>query len=277
MKIAITGADGLVGSRIIKLLKNDFEFIAISQKDCDITNKNQVFQTVKGIDFEILLHLAAYTNVDGAESEPELAYRINVEGTKNIFDAVCQKNKKIIYISTDFVFDGKNPPYDEDCVPRPLGVYGKTKYEGERIIGSQGMIVRISYPYRAAFEKKRDFVRTIISLLKKRKTIAMVTDSSMTPTFIDDIAYALKYLYTHYSPEIFHVVGRSSHSPYEAGKHIAYIFGFDEHLIQPTTYEEYFKGKAPRPYDSRMVSKKNIFSPMRTFEEGLQEMVRQLS
>lgn len=273
MIIAITGANGLVGSRIIELLHNEFTFIPIHQESCDITNKEQVLTHINTIDFDILLHLAAYTNVDGAEKKPEIAYKINVEGTKNIFDAVRQKNKKIIYVSTDFVFDGKHPPYDEDALPNPLAVYGKTKYEGEKIIGNEGMIVRISYPYRAVFEPKRDFARTIRHLLEQGKTITMVTDSLMTPTFIDDIAFSFKHLCMHYSPEIFHIVGATSLSPYDAGKLIAKVFGFNENLIQPTTYEEYFKGKALRPHNSSMISKKNNFHPMSTFEQGLRKLL----
>lgn len=273
MKIAVTGANGLVGSRIIELLHNEFTFIPIHQESCDITNKDQVLSYINSIDFDILLHLAAYTNVDGAEKESEVAYKINVEGTKNIFDAVRQKNKKIIYVSTDFVFDGKQPPYDENAFPNPLAVYGKTKYEGEKIIGKEGMIVRISYPYRAVFEPKRDFARTIKYLLEQNKTITMVTDSIMTPTFIDDIAFSFAYLFIHYSPEIFHIVGATSLSPYDAGKLIAKVFGFDGNLIQPTTYEEYFKGKALRPYDSSMISGKNNFHTMHTFEQGLRKLL----
>src|SRR3989344_8293231 len=97
IKIALTGADGLVGSRIIELLKNDFEFIPLPQKSMDITNKEQVNNALKNLDFDIFLHLAAYTNVSGAETNKELAFRINRDGTKNVFEAVTQKRKKFIY------------------------------------------------------------------------------------------------------------------------------------------------------------------------------------
>lgn len=272
MKIALTGASGLVGSRIIELLGNDFDFVSLSQNEMDITDKESVVKKTMDTDFDIFLHLAGYTNVDGAEKEKEVALKINRDGTKNVFDAVHQKGKKFIYISTDFVFDGKNPPYFEDSRPNPISSYGLSKYEGEKTLDANAMIVRISYPYRKMFEPKKDFVRTIRSLLEQRKPFTMVTDSLMTPTLIDDIAYALKYLFVHFSSGVFHINGSDSISPYDAGKLIAKTYGLDHNLITPTTYEKYFQGKAFRSQYSNMKSKKNNFYKMRSFEEGLGEI-----
>ncbi len=276
LKIALTGASSLVGSRIVELLSGDFQFIPLSQAQMDITNLNQVKSAIKEIDFDIFLHLAAYTDVDGAEKNKEIAYKINVEGTNNLFQEVYKKKKKFIYISTDFVFDGTTPPYDEESQPYPISCYGQTKYEGEKIVKGKSMIVRFSYPYRAKFEKKKDFVRTLKSLLEQGRTLSMVTDSLITPTFIDDIAYALKYLFQNFSPEIYHIVGGDSLSPYDAGKLIAKTFNFDENLILPISYKEYFKDRAKRPQYSQITSKKNSFYKMKTFEEGLKEVAKQL-
>jgi dTDP-4-dehydrorhamnose reductase len=281
LKIAVTGSTGLIGSRIIELLNKDFQFIPLLQKKVNITNRQQTDETISNIDFDILLHLAAYTDVDGTEKNKEAAYRINVEGTRNIFEAVNAKKKKFIYISTDFVFDGKQEkaPFYEDSIPNPISYYGQTKYEGEKIVnssaGGRAMIVRFSYPYRANFEQKKDFVRNIKSQLEQGKSLQMVTDSTITPTFIDDIAFVLKYLFNNYSPEIYHVVGGDSLSPYDAGKLIAKTFNLNQSLIQPTTYEVYFKDRAKRPQYSEIKSKKNNFYKMKTFEEGLNEIRKQ--
>lgn len=270
LKIAITGANGLVGSRIVELLKNDFEFIPLNRSNgFDITNLSHLTSEIYNLDFDFLLHLAAYTKVDEAETHKEEARKINVEGTKNVFEYVRQKNKKMIYISTGFVFDGTRPPYDENSPPHPLSVYGQTKYEGEKIVGSQGMIVRIEYPYRKEFTPKKDFVRTIKSLLANGQTVKAVNDILITPTFIDDIANGLKYLINNYSPEIFHLVGGSSMSPYEAAKMIAGHFGYDQNLIQSIPAREYFYGKAPRPQYATIMSIKNNFYKMKSFNEGL--------
>lgn len=275
MKIALTGASGLVGSRIIELLGNDFDFVSLSQNEMDITDKESVIKKIMDTDFDIFLHLAGYTNVDGAEIEKEIALKINRDGTKNVFDAVHQKEKKFIYISTDFVFDGKNPPYFEDSKPNPISSYGLSKYGGEKVLSADAMIVRISYPYRKTFEPKKDFVRTIRSLLEIGKPLTMVTDSLMTPTLIDDIAYALKYLFMHFTGGVFHINGADSLSPYDAGKLIAKTYGLDQTLITLITYEEYFQGKAFRSQYSDMKSKKNNFYKMRSFEAGLQFILNQ--
>lgn len=276
LKIALTGADGLVGSRIIELLKNDFEFISLPQISMDITNKEQVDNALKNLDFDIFFHLAAFTNVPGAETNKELCFKINRDGTKNVYDAVKQKQKKFIYISTDFVFDGINPPYDEDHIPNPMGVYALSKYEGEKIVKDKAMIVRIAYPYRAGFELKKDFFRTFKFYLENNKPLSMITDSLMTPTFIDDIAFGLKYLFNNYKPETYHLVGSQSISPYDAAMKVAETFNLDKSLIGKTTYEEYVLGKARLPQFATIKSKKNDFYKMRSFEEGLNEVVKQL-
>lgn len=278
MKIALTGSSGLVGSRIVELLGKEFTFTELKQEDgFDITDKDNVYKTLKDIDFDLFLHLAAYTSVDLAETEKETVHKVNVEGIKNIFDAVTYKNKKLIYISTDFVFDGQHPPYTENSIPNPIGYYGETKLEGEHIVKNHGMIVRFSYPYRAHYELKKDFVKTVKNLLQEGKTLRMVQNSLITPTFIDDIAYALKYLFSNFSPEVFHVVGADSMSPYNAGLLIARTFGLPEQLVQPTLYEEYFKDKAKRPQFSDMKNVKNNFYKMKSFEEGLKELKKQLA
>ncbi len=275
LKIAMTGGDGLVGSRIVELLNQDFQFTNFPQATMDITDKELVEKALKDADFDLFLHLAAYTNVQGAETNSDLAMKINRDGTKNVYDAVTQKGKKLIYISTDFVFDGESPPYFEDSTPNPQGAYAKSKFEGEKVVANGAMIVRIAYPYRAAFETKKDFVRTFRYFLEQGKHLNMVTDSMMTPTFIDDIAYGLKHLMKNYSPEIFHLVGGSSISPYDATVMIAEKFNLDKSLIGKTTYEEFMKGKASSPKLGVIKSKKNNFWKMKTFEEGITEIENQ--
>ncbi|MBI4226614.1 SDR family oxidoreductase [Candidatus Roizmanbacteria bacterium] len=277
VKIAVTGSTGLIGSRIIELLKNDFEFVELTWPKFDITQKETIWDTLKNLNFDLLLHLAAYTNVDEAEEEPgkSSAFKINVEGTKNIFAAVIKRKKKFIYVSTDFVFDGKNPPYFENSIPNPLSYYAQTKLEGEKYVQQQAMIVRFSYPYRTYFKAKRDFFRVLKYWLEEKKGLGLVQDSLITPTFIDDIAFALKYLFLHYSPEIFHIVGGDALSPYEAGILIAKQFKLDKSLIKATTYQHYFGNKSKRPQFSEIKSKKNNFYRMKTFEEGLIEIKKQ--
>ena len=276
LKIVLTGGDGLVGSRIIELLNNDFEFIPLPSSLMDITNKNQVYQILKETNFDLFLHLAAYTNVAKAEEEKDLAYKINVEGTKNVFEVVSLKKKKFIYISTDFVFDGKKDktPFFETSTPNPVGFYGETKYQGEKIVKNKGMIVRIAYPYRNFFPKKHDFVHKLKNFLEQNKELKMIKNALMTPTLVDDIAFGLKYLIKNYTSNIFHLVGSKAYSPYDVAKIIAKKFNLPLSLIKETTYEEYIKGRSPFPQYSNIRSLTNNFFPMSDFETGLEKIIR---
>lgn len=276
LKIAITGSTGLVGSRIQELLYKDFSFIPLLQSHVDTTDAKSVEDFVDKNNFDIMLHLAGYTNVDLAEKERELCEKINVGGTKNVFRAAKKKGKKFIYISTDFVFDGKKPPFYEDSQPNPIGWYAKTKFEGEKIVGDDGMIVRISYPYRALFEKKKDLVRGIKSHLENGNKLTMLTDVMITPTFIDDIAHALNHLLVNFSSEIFHIVGSESYTPYEIALKIAGTFKLDKSLIGKTTYDEFYKGNKIRSRTLIVKSKKNTSWKMKPLDQGLSEIDRQL-
>ena len=275
LKVAITGSKGLIGSRIKELLRQEIAFTELELPDFDITNRKHAINLIKDIDFDLFFHLAAYTNIDQAEKEKEKAYLINVQGTKNVFDAVVEKKRKFIFVSTDFVFDGQHHPFYEESVPKPLSYYAKTKYEAEKLIKKQAMIVRFSYPYRAKHPSKPDFVKRICQDLEQKRQIYLITDSLMTPTFIDDIAFAMKYLFENFSTDIFHIVGTDSLSPYDAGKFIANAFNLDQTLLLKTSYLAYSKDKAIRPQYSEIKSRKNNFYKMRTFTEGISEIKKQ--
>ncbi len=275
-KIALTGASGLVGSRIIELLGNDFEFRAFSSEEMDITDKSQVNACLRDTSFDMFLHLAAYTNVDKAESEKGQAYSINVDGTKNIFEVVYELNRPFIHMSTDFVFDGVSQPFNENSPRNPISEYGRTKALSEEAVENDAMIVRISYPYRAEYEQRVDFVRAIRSRLENKQPVQGITDSLFTPTFIDDIVFGLQYLFNNYSPEVFHLVGSSSLSPYKGCLEIAKAFDLDTSLISQTTYDAFFEGRAKRPQQCTIVSTKELPVQMKSFAEGLAEVKKQL-
>lgn len=285
MKILGTGLTGLVGSRIVELLSDRCEF---ESSEVDITAGDEISKKVQASKASIVLHLAAKTDVDSCELDKELkdqgeAWRVNVLGTENVALACSRTNKKLIYVSTDFVFDGENPPdggYSEEEVPNPINWYGQTKYEGEKIVqgsNTHWAIVRIAYPYRAYF-KRNDFVRSIISKFQRGEKIAAITDHVMTPTFVDDIAGALETLILKNKTGIFHLVGSQFISPFEAAVLISDVFNFDKNLIQKTTRDGYFKDRAQRPFNLSLRNDKirELGVKMRSFEEGLWEIKRKL-
>lgn len=284
------GLSGLVGSRITELLSDQFEFINLGRKNgVDITDP---ISLTKIKDFEkadYILHMAAKTDVDACEKDKNLeqsgeAWKINTEGTKNVAEICRETGKKIIYISTDFVFDGEKPEgefYSEEDQPNPVNWYARTKYEGEKAVEGSGtdyIIVRPGYPYRASFDEKIDFMRTIKLKLERGEEIKAVTDHIFCPTFIDDFGKVLEVLIKNDVSGIYHAVGNQALSPYEATIAIAKVFGLPKNLITKTTREEFFKDAAPRPYNLALANAKieQIGVKMKGFEEGLLAVKSQL-
>lgn len=285
-KIIGVGITGLVGSRIVELCP-EYEFInASSETGVDITDFQTLVDPVERSDSKVIIHLAAKTNVDSCEDDKIMgkngqAWKINVGGTENIIKAGKSQNKKIIYVSTDYVFDGEKNYYTEEDTPNPINWYARTKYEGELLVKNSGLpytIVRITYPYRANFVPKKDFVRTIIDNLNNQQRVKLMNDHIFTPTLIDDIALAIKIIINHELQGIYHLVGSQSLTPLEAGKIISNTFGLDPNLIESITSKEYLKGRAPRPLklatkNDKIKREGAVFS---TFEEGLNIIKNQL-
>lgn len=304
MKILVTGLTGLVGSRFAEILSDSYEFESVSRKTgIDITDKTSVIKKISSSNAQAVLHLAAKTDVDGCEKDKELdlkflskknfkadnrslpktAWVINVLGTQNIIEGCGKGNKKLIYVSTDFVFDGEREGlgYAEDDTPNPVNWYAQTKYEAEKAVWASGLnwlILRLAYPYRAKLTGKSDFVRTILNVLTKGERLRVITDHVMTPTFIDDFVYAVDGLLKVNASGIFHTVGDQFISPFDAANLIASKFNLDKNLISQTLRAEYFKGKAQRPFFLGLKNDKikQMGIKMRSFEEGLEEIKKQI-
>lgn len=277
------GLNGLVGSRVTEVLADNIEFIPMSSSTgVNITKPESLTTIADYPNADFILHMAAKTDVDGCEKDKELgesgdAWRINVQGTANVAEIARETGKKVIYISTDFVFDGEKPrgeDYSEEVQPNPVNWYAQTKFEGERKIEESGAdfaILRPAYPYRAEFDKKLDFMRAIKNRLEKGQEVKGVTDHIFCPTFIDDIALAIEKLIENDASGIYHAVGSEKLSPYEASVKIAEVFGLDKSLISETTREEFFKDRAPRPFNLALSNAKigELGVKMRGFEESL--------
>lgn len=288
MKIFGTGLSGLLGSRIVELLGASHSFTDNSRSNgVDITNREQIEKAITDSDAEVVLHLAAYTNVKAAEQERDQgemseSWKINVVGTENVVKACSSTGKKLVYISTDMVFDGEDTPeggYQEDAKPNPLSWYAKTKYQGELRVEagrSPFIIMRPAYPYRAHFEKN-DFVRLFMQKLAQNEPLTVLTDRIITPVFIDDLALAFDALLKANATGIYHTVGSTALSIYDAALAIADCFGYDKNLISGTTRAEFLVGRPPEPFNSALNNGKirQLGVRMKTFEEGLQELKKQ--
>lgn len=285
MKVSIIGSTGLVGSRTSEILSAKFEIEDLnSSTGFDITDTKSVSQ-LQNSDSDVVILMAAKANVDGceedkAQQEAGDAWKLNVDGPKNVGNICQATGKKLIYVSTDFVFDGElsvGDSYTEQDTTSAINWYGETKLEGERVVeklSTPWVIVRLAYPYRKSFEEKKDFVRTIKGLLEEGREISVVTDHEMCPTFIDDFANALDLLIEKNATGIFHIVGSTTITPFDAAKIIAETFSLDTSKIKPTTRAEFFQGKAPRPRNLSLKNDKivSLGAKIRTFEEGLNEI-----
>ena len=283
-KILVSGGLGLVGSRIVELLSDKYDLSLHSRSNGFEITDLKSFSSLDR-DAKYFLHLAAKADVDGSELEKELAensevWKINVNGTKNVADFCHENNIKVIYISTDFVFDGEKKEgdfYTEEDIPNPVNFYAKTKYEGEKAIqnsGAEYAIIRIAYPYRKEFEAKKDFVRAILERLKQGLPIKAIIDHIMCPTFIDDIAIVIDKIIETGGSGIYHAVGGTPLTPYDAALKMQEVFDLDKSLIGTTTRNEFFEGKARRPFNLYLKNARieNLGVEMRTFEKGLYEL-----
>ncbi len=279
-----TGLTGLVGSRIVELLSDRYSFENLSlETGVDITQKDVVNERIRLSRASWVFHFAAYTDVDKAEEEKNkkmesTSWLVNVEATKNIVETCQAFNKRLLYVSTDFVFDGKSKEtYDENDVPHPLGWYAITKFEAENLVMSlkdKALIVRISFPYCNSNQHKKDFVHKIIERLQRNERVNACSDQIIVPTLIDDIALAIDMLLSNNASGIVHVVGSQSLTPLEIAMKIARKFMYNESLIYPMIFSQYYQNRAPRPFHAILsndkISKFGVH--MSTFDEGLKKI-----
>lgn len=280
MKIVLTGASGLIGSRFFDLLKSKYEITALSSSyGVDITDRKKVESFLDGINPAVIVHLAAKTNVDACEEDKaqderdlfaekvlidkkldigkidslfwkgsKTAFGINVVGTKNLADFAKLTGAKMIYVSTDFVFDGEKDFYTEEDEVNPINWYGQTKLWGEEMIDNESLITRISFPFGFKSAIKNDLVWTLVNLLSTQEKIKLVSDQSITPTFIDDVINGIDYLIENKKQGLINLTGNNNLSPEDIGRAIAREYGFDEGKIDQISRGELYKGRAKRPF-----------------------------
>jgi len=270
-KFLITGATGMVGSDVSAFLSNKYVVYAgtieknMQIKNCemvflDITNKARTMQTLIKIRPDYVIHLAALTDVNLCEKNKKLARKINIEGTKNITLASEKIGAKLIYASTNYVFDGKKGMYTEQDIPNPVNFYSLTKLEGERqVLKYNNSIVTRICPFGLGRKNHLNFTTWIIKNLSENKKINLFTDQFFSPISTYNYAEALIKILKSDFTGLINIAGPERLSRYEFAKKVADVFSLDANLLNPIKIED-LNEDAKRPRDTSLdISKARSF------------------
>jgi len=257
MKIMVTGAAGQLGRAVCNRLGElGIPYKSVDINDFDLTNECATRKAVADIAPECVIHCAAYTAVDRAETEKELCYKVNVLGTANVVKACMDSDARMMYISTEYVFDGKGDmPFEVDHPKSPLNIYGMTKAKGEDEVSThlnKYFIVRISWLFGLM---GNNFVKTMLSLGQQRESMQMVTDQIGSPTFAEDLAILLSDMIqtNHYG--IYHATNEGFCSRYEFASNIMQQANMPCRLDKILTSD--YPTPASRPLNSKL-SKRSL-------------------
>lgn len=252
MKVLVTGANGQLGYDIIKeLQKQNIECFGTTRKDFDITDFKATENFIIKFMPDVVIHCAAYTAVDKAEDELDLCYKVNTSATEGIAENCKKINAKMLYISTDYVFDGaKEGFYEVEDKPNPINVYGKTKLLGEEAVQKtldRYFIVRISWVFG---EHGNNFVKTMLRLGAERKVLNVVADQYGSPTYTADLAPLLVEMIKTEKYGIYHATNEGVCNWAEFAEKIFEVAKMDVKVNRITTSE--YPTKAKRPLNSRL-------------------------
>jgi len=267
-RILVIGANGLLGQRLITFYANkgNIELLGCSIEDkpyfdgtpylrCDMTIRENVKKVIFDFYPDVVINAAAFTNVDQSETERETAWKINVKGVEYLTEACRTIDAKIIHISTDYIFNGLNGPYDENAKADPLGYYGRTKLASEnalRIGAVTYSVIRTNVLYGIA-NSRPDFVRWVLNSLTDKKQIRVVTDQINNPTFAEDLVQAINKIIELDKYNLYNIGGKDFLNRFEFAVIIADYFNLDKSLILPIFTEE-LKQPAKRPLKSGLIT-----------------------
>jgi dTDP-4-dehydrorhamnose reductase len=275
MKILITGSNGMLGHDLIEVLKDKHELLLTTSKTLDITDGDSVMDFIVKSNPDIVINSAAYTDVDGCESNPDLAYNVNGEGVKNLALACREVDCPLVHISTDYVFNGQNDrPWVEDDEIGPISIYGKSKLKGEEHIKEileKYFIVRTAWLYGV---NGRNFPRTMLELAQNHSEITVVYDEVGTPTYTPDLAKGISKLIETDYYGTYHLTNSGNCSWCEFARYIFEVADVDVNVIPVTASE--FARPAPRPSYSVLENRnwvENGFEPLRNYKEAIKEYI----
>lgn len=271
-KILVTGGHGQLGTELTLMLKDKgFEAYGLGHKELDITDLEHVRSVFHEIKPDVVCHAAAYTAVDKAETDRDGAFLVNAYGTRNVAIVAEEVGAKLVYVSTDYVFNGeKEGAYSEFDFPSPLGVYGQSKYAGEQFVRdfhSKFFIARTSWVYG---QYGGNFVKTMLKLAETHDQLKVVNDQRGCPTYTKDLAEKIIELFQTDNYGVYHLSNSGSCTWYEFAKAIFEIKGLDV-TVNPCTTEE-FPRPAKRPKNSEfehIALRLNGFEDVRGWKEAI--------
>jgi dTDP-4-dehydrorhamnose reductase len=261
-KILVTGSGGLVGSRFLELYPNSSELLTPEIEILDITQKIQVEKFFQKEKPEVVVHLAAFTDVSVAENERDnkngLCWKINIKGVENLVSMIDPFKTHLIHISTDYVFPGskENPgPYPENTIAEKdsskVTWYGFTKAEGERIVRNKlddkATILRLIYPVRAKYDKKLDYLRKPLSLFDEGKLYPMFTDQQVSITYIDEACEIIKRIIKKKAYGTFHSSTPDTASPYELISYLIEKARGVKNIVKPSSLDDFLASSGNSP------------------------------
>ncbi len=270
-KVLVTGAQGLLGANLCAQLREQYDTIGLVRHmkpeaaldgvtyfESDITDRKAVLDLLRSMHPKYIINAAAYTHVDGCESEREQCWKTNAEAVGHLAAGARMINARIITVSTDYVFDGKAGPYREEDKPNPLGYYGKSKLASEneiRLSGADYAIARTMVLYGTAPAARANFVTWLIDRLQQGEPVRIVDDQYGNPTLASELAQALIVLMLSGKDGVFHISGSEVVSRYEFACHVAEVFGLEKSLIARIKTSELGQA-APRPLRSGFIIEK---------------------
>ena len=272
MRILVTGVKGQLGHDVMnELAKRGHTGIGVDVEEMDITDAKKVDEVIRASEVEAVIHCAAYTAVDAAEDQVELCRKINAEGTENIAKVCKELDIKMMYISTDYVFDGEGTrPWEPDDERHPLNVYGLTKYEGELAVEKyldKFFTIRIAWVFGV---NGKNFIKTMLKLSETHDELNVVDDQIGSPTYTYDLAVLLVDMIETEKYGRYHATNEGLCSWYECACEIFRQAGRDV-KVNPVSSDE-FPTKAKRPHNSRMDKSKlteNGFTPLPAWQDAL--------
>lgn len=300
-KILITGSNGLLGQKLVSLISKDSNYqviatargsnrlpssiIGYTYESLDVTNRDETLEKLSVLKPDYIIHTAAMTNVDECETSQEACWELNVRATETLVEASRLNNIFLLHVSTDFIFDGENGPYDEEAEANPISFYGVSKLAAERMVFKSANLIRWAVARTVlVYGIAHDMSRTNIVLWVKKsledgKTITVVDDQFRSPTLAEDLAMGCFLIIQKEAQGIYNISGKEVITPYEMANKTADYFKLDKSLITLTDSTKFTQTAKRPPRTGLIITKaeKDLGYKPHTFEEGIGVLASQIA